>query len=123
MSQFFEGYSISQIPGAIVLSAAISPAALPAGNTNDYNPQGLATAARLRVTTNAAGSTLTGLQAQVSGFLLIIECLGTGDLTLADSSGLSLAQNQFQLPTDFIIPADYSQTIVYDGTDARWRIA
>lgn len=123
MSQFFEAYTASVIPGSLVLSGSISPAALSAGTTDDYSPPGLSNVARLRITTNVSGSTLGGLAPQVDGFFLVVECLGLGDLTLGDETLTSTATFRFALPSDFVIPPDYSQAIIYELADQRWRIA
>lgn len=123
MSQFFEGYSLSFVPGALILSGSISPAALPAGLTDDYSPTGLANVTRLRVTTNVGGSTIGGLAPQSDGFFLIIENLGAGDLTIGDETLTSTAAWRFALPSDFVIPPDYSQAFIYELADLRWRIA
>jgi hypothetical protein len=123
MSQFFEGYSLSLVPGALVLGGSISPAALALGLTSNYSPTGLSNVSRLRVTTNVGGSSIGGLPPQMDGFFLIIENLGPGDLTLVDEDPGSTVGWKFALPSDFTIPPDYSQTVIYELADAHWRIA
>lgn len=123
MSQFFEGYSISVIPGAVVFAGVISPAALPLGTTQNYAPTGLSNAARLRITTNVGGSAIGGLEPQVDGFYLIIESLGAGDLTILNAAAGSTASWRFDFPDDFVMPPDFSQAIIYELADARWRLA
>lgn len=110
------------ITGALVLAGVISPSALAAGTTNDYSPAGLSNVARLRVTTNAAGSSIGGLAPQVDGFTLLVFNLGPGDLILLDEGAGSTVNYRFAMPGDFLIPMDYGWLISYDLTSLRWRL-
>ena len=99
----------------------ITPAALPAGDTNNYAPTGFATTSWVRQATNAAGSTITGFAAIDAGHTRLIENLGPGPLTLA-AERTSTAANQITPPTgaDMIIPPGGTATILYDGTTTRF---
>lgn len=112
------GSSFSEIS----LTPALSPAALAAGNTNDYAPAGIVTTSRIRQATNAAGSTLTGLSAQGDGDVRIIQSLGAGPLTLANENAGSAAANRFTLPNgvDMTIPTGASAILNYSTTTSRW---
>jgi len=109
---------------SLALTPAISPAALAAGSTNDYNPAGLSTTSRIRQATNAAGSTLTGLVAQTDGQIRIIENLSGGTLTLANENAGSAAANRFTCPgsVDLAVPVGGTIVLIYDLTGARWRV-
>lgn len=124
MSGFFypPGSSSSSVSGPFTLSAKISPPALASGTTVNYNPTGLATIARVRLTTNVAGSSIGGFAAQVDGFTLWLFNLGPGDLILIDEDAGTLAVNRFALPSDFLIPMDYGWIIEYDIDSLRWRL-
>lgn len=108
----------------ITLTPAQSPAALAAGNTNDYNPAGLATTSRIRVTSNAAGSTLTGLTATNDGEIRILTNLGTGVLTLTNEDAGSLAVNRFTLPSGlaYTMPSGAAVILSYDIATTRWMV-
>jgi len=117
------GVTIDQ---ALAYTGDISPAALAAGATADYAPAGLATATVLRLTPNAAGSTLTGLTTGSDGRRIFIFNLSTtADLTLLHDDGASSAAvNRFLCPnnTSVIIPPNGGVSIVYDSTSTRWRV-
>lgn len=105
-----------------MLAGVISPSALAGGTTNDYSPTGLPSAARMRLTTNVAGSSIGGLAPQVDGFTLLVFNLGPGDLILLDEGAGSTVNYRFAMPGDFLIPTDYGWIISYDLTSLRWRL-
>lgn len=104
--------------GAEVYSGVITPAALTV-NTNDYNPAGLATAARLRMSATGALN-LTGISAGAGGRRLVLHNIGGAAITLKDDV-TSTAANRFALNGDIVLSQDQSLQIEYDGTTARWR--
>lgn len=100
----------------------ISPAALAAGTTNDYAPTGIATARIIRLTPNAAGSTISGIIAPTAlQILTLVNIHATVDITLPSANTGSTAANRFLLIGDLTIPANDSLNIFYDLTSARWR--
>jgi hypothetical protein len=104
----------------------LTPAALAAGATDDYNPAGFASYTLLRVTPDVTGSSLTGLQALNDGDVRIIENIGiAGNLTLKQDDAASVAANRFMLPggTDAVLPRGAAAILIYDATDSRWRAA
>lgn len=121
-------------PTSIVLSgpeswagaAVIEPAALAAGTTNNWAPAGLATARLVRVTTNAAGSTLGGIDALLAGQVLTFENIGpAGDLTILNAGAGSDAENRVVGVggTDYVLPLGTSITLQHDETLNVWRQA
>jgi hypothetical protein len=100
---------------------SISPAQLVA-NTNDWAPAGLATAAMIRVSTDASRN-LTGLTGGSGGRLLTIHNVGVQPLVLKDEDGASTGANRFALFADYTLTADGMVTLQYDGTTSRWRMA
>ncbi len=105
---------------------ALTPSALASGDTNDWNPTGFLNHTRIRVTPNAAGSTLTGMAAGRDGEIKILEVLYApgGSLTLAEyrtSSGV----NRFVLPglVDLVIQPGGTAIVVYDKTLEIWKAA
>lgn len=108
--------------GKFALTGVISPAALAAGNTNNYAPAGLATASTLRLSANGAGSTLTGLTAQSGGTVLIVSNVGSGPLVLAGQNGSSTTANQFLNTAPVIILPGQSSALQYDGTSNGWQV-
>lgn len=106
----------------ITLAGVISPTALASGNTNNWNPTGLATASVIRVTTNAAGSTLTGITAPSVGQVIYLLNLGSGTLTLSNQSLGSTATNRLILgSTTVILSSGQGARLFYDTTTQRWR--
>lgn len=109
-------------PTSLALTGVISPAALPAGNTNDYTPAGLAGASVIRLTGNSAGSVLTGIAAQPNGTVLIVSNIGTGLITLLGSNSGSLTANQFENVAPLWLFPGQSTGLQYDTTSLGWRI-
>jgi hypothetical protein len=104
------------------LWSSITPAALPAGNTNDYDPTGLSTANIIYQDIDAAGSTLTGLDAQISGFVItIVNINASASLTIKHNSSESLLANRIYLPssTDIVLPPNGAVRLVRGSS--FWR--
>lgn len=122
--QNFAGTAGAQVTvGAFALVNKLTPAALPSGNTNDWNPGTVADNGFLVAEANAAGSTLTGIVATnvVSGKIYILQNLGSGTLTLATEDAGSTAANRFRAAAaTFTIPAGGACFIAYDGS--RWNV-
>lgn len=102
-------------------SAVITPTQI-AANTDNWNPTGLATAAVIRLSTDATRS-LTGIVAQPAGTELLLANVGSFDATLVHDA-TSTAANRFTCPaaSNFILSAGESVWIWYDTTSSRWRI-
>lgn len=102
----------------------ITPAALPAGTTDDYNPAGLATAGRVRQAVNVDSSSLSGLEAQTNGLVKYLQNLGPAALTLLPDDVGSVAANRFTLPDDqpVIVPPGGTAGLVYDSATSRWQV-
>jgi hypothetical protein len=113
------------INGSLRLTGVISPSALAAGTTSDYNPAGLSSANVLRLTPNAANSTLGGLVGGTNGRTLAIVNTGTAaNLVLAHEEVNTAAANQIILAnnTNLTLRPNGGATLWYDGTTARWRV-
>ena len=110
----------AKLTGAQFLTGAITPAALASGSTNDYAPTGFATARVLRLTPNAAGSTLTGLAGGAAGRVVTLINIGGPLISLADESASSAAANRFATPVS--ISSTQCCTCWYDGDSSRWRV-
>ncbi len=114
--------------GMFRLQAVISPTAIGAGNTNNYNPTGFSTAITVRQDVSAATCTLTGLSSSTEGRTVIIHNISNtaiNTLTLAhDDTGNSTAANCFLLPdnTSMVVPRNGSVTLRYDAASSRWRV-
>lgn len=119
--------SASTFSSSIALNSTISPTALGAGPTHNYDPTGLSTAANIRQDMSAAG-VVTGLAAQASGRrirLFNISSTGANTLTLNHEDTNSTAANRFVLPnnSNLTIPCNSGVDLHYDATSSRWRIA
>jgi hypothetical protein len=104
---------------------ALSPAALPAGLTSDYNPGDNAI---LRITANANGSYLDGLvplgTLPYDGDTRIIINVGVGPLVLLpELVSVSAVNNRFILPgnSPITIPTGAREVVIYD-TDGKWKL-
>jgi hypothetical protein len=108
--------------GEEVQTGIVSPSTL-TGNTDDWNPTGLATARIIRVNTDASHN-LTGIVAQASGTRISIINIGSFDLVLVHSA-TSTAANQFVLPgaANLTLTPGSAAEIWYDATSTRWRLA
>jgi hypothetical protein len=112
--------------GAVALNSILTPAALAAGNNNNYAPANLHSANALRLTPDATGSTITGIEFVTgqNGRVLVIENISTtASITLTNEDGLSTATNRFSLPgnASVTIAPNGSFQIWYDPTSGRWR--
>ncbi len=116
------GLTISQ---QLRIAGTSTPAALGAGNNNNYAPG--TTSNSLRLDPNAAGSTITGITGGAAGRVLEIFNIDTAaSITLThDDTGNSTAANCFLLPNALpvVIPPFSAVRIWYDTTSSRWRLA
>lgn len=101
---------------------ATSPAALAAGNNNDY--AGIGNSSFARLSADAAGSTLTGITAGASGRVIIIVNVSANTLTISHADANSAAANQFLSTTgaNLTLTQDDIAICIYDATTARWRV-
>ncbi len=107
------------IQNTISAAGTLTPAQITA-NQNDYTPTGIATATTLRLSTDAARN-VTGLAAGSSGRLLLLENIGSFNVTLVNASSSSTAANRFAFATDATLAPGESLWLIYDATTARWR--
>jgi len=104
----------------------LSPAALAAGETDDYNPTDFSPAiGTLRLTPDSSGSVLTGLLGQPDRTipLLLVNLSATAPLTLKSNSSASAAGNRFVSPNnaDMTIRPGGSLSLWHDPTSLAWR--
>lgn len=121
-----DGSSLSanaNLTAAVSFTGDIAPAALASGVTDDYNPASLATSETLRLTPNAAGSTLAGLVGGTDGRQITIFNIGTNANLTIGAGTTSTAANRFQLAFPLILYPDESAQFRYDATSSRWRLA
>jgi hypothetical protein len=124
-SSFIEAFAIDQstgnlaLPRGLTLSGVSAPTQITA-NQNDYTPAGLAAAAVLQVSSDAARS-LSGLGGGAEGRLVAVINVGGQPITLLDDSAASLAANRFALGGNLTVAAKQSALLRYDGTAARWQ--
>lgn len=107
----------------VSLSAIVSPAALAAGDTDNYDPTGLAAANVLRLTPDATNSALTGLVAQVNRLMLVCNVGTAGNLVLEHDDAGSTAGNRFILPgaSALTLGPGSAVRLWYDAISERWR--
>lgn len=109
---------LGTVPGNVVFSGSSTPAALAAGNNNDFALP--ATVSRIRFSANAAGSTLTGLGAGTDGQVIVIQNISANDLTLSPEDVNSLAANRFAINGAQVLGQNQSLAFMYDSGVARW---
>lgn len=99
----------------------VTPAALAAGNNNNWNP-GIADLAvgRVRMQGHASGSTITGMTTGSEGRRIILTNILANGITIASESGLSTAANRFNMNGDLFVPSGASHEFLYDGALGRW---
>ena len=111
-----------RVPGAFALSGVINITL--GANQDDWNPAGLSTAEKIRVTLNVGDVNITGLVGSISGETkTIVNLSSTYYIYLKYSSGSSSAANRFIFGggADVVIPPRGSFTVIYDSTTGVWR--
>lgn len=110
--------------GLLSYTGQLSPTAL-SGNTNDWNPTGLQSAIVIRVSASAAFN-LTGLTAptlSATGRLVVLENVGTFNITLTSQDALSAAANRFAIAQAVTLAPNQTVSFTYDTTTSNWRSA
>lgn len=115
------GRNVNEIAEAFILSGVLTPAQLTA-NQDNYNPTGLATAAVLRMSTNASRN-VTGIAGGSNGRMLLVGNVGSNNLVLVHDA-TSTAANRFSLPGAAnltLLPGEWA-LLRYDATLSRWIV-
>jgi hypothetical protein len=114
--------AVESIAGNLDLKGIISPVQITA-QQNDYAPSGLAAATVLRLSSDNDSRAITGLAAQNSGSLRVIENVGSTDLLLYHEHTSSSAANRFDTGGPAVVIAKGGVAVLkYDGTTSRWRV-
>jgi hypothetical protein len=125
--------------GALVLAniagtfsfGSSSPTTLASGSTNNYDPTStLNNSNFLRITANAANSTLTGFSpytsiGQLDGQMhIIVNIAAAGTLTLSHQDAGSTATNRFLCSTgaNIVLSPNQAADVIYDNTAGRWLV-
>jgi len=107
----------ADLPPQLAMTGKVTPTAL-SGDVNDYN---LCTTAVCRINGGAADRNVTGLTAGLDGDIQTLRNIGTTNaLVLKDESASSSAANRFAFGSDITLFPKDAQTVIYDGTLARW---
>lgn len=118
----------TRLQGMINIEAYASPAALSLGNNDNYDPgvtwPGVSV---LRMTPNAGGSTITGLDSTGVGtgyVVLLVNLSSTVTITIAHEDGNSTAANRFVLANAANLALRPHAAIMgwYDVISSRWRL-
>lgn len=112
---------VTELPENLSLAGGLTPPQI-AADTNNYNPAGLATASRLRLSTDASHN-LTGIVGGSNGRLLLVINVGTNPLVLKNADTNSTAANRFDIGADVTLGAQQVALLQYDATDSRWKLA
>jgi hypothetical protein len=111
----------ARLPAIIVRDGVVTPAQI-TGSVNDYAP-GISACKVLRLSTNAPGLNITGLQAGTAGQEILLFNIGANNFNILEESGSSAAANRFATPggSGIGVAAGDSTILWYDGTSSRWR--
>jgi hypothetical protein len=117
----FDGQGFT-IGGRLKLSGIIGPTAL-GGNTDNWNPAGLATANVIRISSSGAVN-LTGIVAQEDNTLILLTNINASNAITLVHDLTSTAVNRFFCPgnANFTLSARRSVWLWYDGASDRWRV-
>ncbi|MCG6203142.1 DUF2793 domain-containing protein [Rhodopseudomonas sp. HC1] len=107
------------LPRGLALSGVVSPPQIGA-NQNDYAPSGLASAAVLQLSSDAARS-ISGLAGGSEGRVVVLVNVGSQAITLIDDSAASAAANRFALGAPVVLLARQAVMLRYDATALRWQ--
>jgi hypothetical protein len=111
----------AEIAGPALRLPAVTPVQITA-NQNDYNPAGLASAAVLRLSSDASRD-ITGLYGGSDGREILLFNVGAQDIVLKNAAAGSTAANRFDIGADITISASGSAWLWYDAVSLRWRAA
>lgn len=105
------------------LTATISPSQLTA-DQNNWSPTGWGNdISVIRVNGDSGFRMITGLSAGATNQIVELRNVGDNPVLLVTQSGSSTAVNTFDFgEEDVAILPDQSVTIIYDGTDSRWKL-
>ncbi len=107
------------LSAAVTFSGIITPTAL-TGSNNNWAPTGLSTAAIIRAQATSS-ATVTGLTAQSSGRLIVLQNIDTATtITLTNEDSNSTAANRFSFGVNLVVGPKASAFLRYDGTLSRW---
>lgn len=108
------------LTGVPVFATDLTPSTI-AADQDDYAPTGIGSASRIRLAASAAVQ-ITGIQAATSdGSRMVLENIGSNNITLMSEHASSSAANRMSLPRPFVLRPSQSLEIEYDGTSSRWR--
>lgn len=111
---------ITTLPEDFALTGDITPTQITA-DQNNYNPTGLSTASRLRLSSDASRN-ITGLTGGADGRVMMIVNTGSNAIVLKDGSASSTAANRFDFGADVTLASKNAAIIQYDTTDSRWKL-
>jgi hypothetical protein len=117
--------AIAGVVGGINPEAYITPAALPAGLTSNWNPPGLGNASIIRVSSGNQAFSIDGIAAPAGPkFMLLINAnTAEADMTIVDASAsASFAQNQIlvQHKANVAIGFQGGVWFYYDEVAVKW---
>lgn len=102
-------------------SGTLTPSALGAGDTNNWNPGSLAGIGRIRVSYHSGGtSNLTGMVAAADGTRLIVTNVSAYGGMITAESGSSTTANRFSGNGDAYHAPGQSYEFIYDSALTRW---
>lgn len=109
---------------SVQFSGSISPPQI-TSNQNDYNPTGLSTANRIRLTSDQDGRNITGLAGGLNGLTIIVENVGSFIINLVNQSTSSAANNRFlnHRSTTIALAAGDVCSLTYDSTLNNWLVS
>lgn len=110
----------TKVNSGFFLTGDITPAQITA-DQNDYNPTGLASAAVLRLSSDASRA-ITGLSGGGDGRVVALANVGANPIVLKNENGSSSAGNRFALGANARLNAKQACVLWYDAADSRWKL-
>lgn len=110
--------------GPVFFNNPITPAAFTTLTQHDWAPTNIGTTNMIRASsTNAAGTTLTGILAPspVKNQVIFLTNVGTKTITLSTADAGSIAANRFKFFVNILIQENEGALLVYDQDMLRWK--
>ena len=104
----------------VAFTGVITPAQI-ISNQNDYNPTGWSISTVMRIASDAAWD-ITGIADGHVGRIMVLNNVGSFNITIKNNSVSSIAENRFLMQGDVVLLPNESAMFIYDDTDNRWRI-
>jgi hypothetical protein len=106
-------------PGAVIMMGSSTPTAFAA----DADPMAItATQSYYRISATPAPVNIKGISGGAAGRVIVLANVGTFAITLVNAANTDANDFKLQGGDNVILGVDGTATLIYDGTDSRWRV-